>query len=223
MYIHTHLQTLEATVYKKVKKKIKNNNMHCPLFNLAKHCRINSLIKSNYQALINYSNKKRKISNLVYINQNSVNVGNTYVKGYKINVLQNVTNVGSYIHSSLNNTIKRYYNPRENINWMLIRFRHRVSQLRKKKLKYKNHSKVALRFRLTKFGWERLQSGRNASKKNLSAKKYNEKMKIKYVSRDDIKKFKFQMPSYVLRIRDSPVDYNPNIMKARKYLPLHFG
>ncbi|EDL42486.1 hypothetical protein PVIIG_03366 [Plasmodium vivax India VII] len=118
---------------------------------------------------------------------------------------------------------KRFYNPRENINWTLIRFRHRVSQLRKKKLKYKNHSKVALRFRLTRFGWERLQSGRNASKKNLSIKKCNEKMKIKYVSRDDIKKFKFQMPSYVLRIRDSPVDYNPNIMRARKFLPSHFG
>ncbi|KJP85990.1 hypothetical protein AK88_04399 [Plasmodium fragile] len=119
--------------------------------------------------------------------------------------------------------MKRFYNPRENINWTLIRFRHRVSQLRKKKLKYKNHSKVALRFRLTRFGWERLQSGRNASKRNMSIKKYNEKMKIKYVSRDDIKKFKFQMPSYVLRIRDSPVDYNPNIMRARKFLPSHFG
>ncbi|KAI4837896.1 hypothetical protein MKS88_003315 [Plasmodium brasilianum] len=127
------------------------------------------------------------------------------------------------VHTKLNNNFKRFYNPRAHINWTLIRFRHRVSQLRKKKLKYKNHSKVALRFRLTKFGWERLQSGRNASKKNLSAKKCNEKMKIKYVSRDDIKKFKFQMQSYVLRIRDSPVDYNPNIMRARKYFPTHFG
>ncbi|CRG97271.1 conserved Plasmodium protein, unknown function [Plasmodium gallinaceum] len=139
----------------------------------------------------------------------------------KTNTLQSIYN--KYLYLNLNKVTKRFYNPRENINWILIRFRHRVSQLRKKKLKYKNHSKVALRFRLTKFGWERLQSGRNASKKNLSVKKYNEKMKIKYVSRDDIKKFKFQMPSYVLRIRDSPVDYNPNIMKARKFLPSHFG
>ncbi|VEV55219.1 conserved Plasmodium protein, unknown function [Plasmodium vinckei vinckei] len=138
-------------------------------------------------------------------------------------IFQNIINKPPYIQFNINNINKRFYNPRENINWVLIRFRHRVSQLRKKKLKYKNHSKVALRFRLTKFGWERLQSGRNASKKNLSVKKYHEKMKIKYVSRDDIKKFKFQMPSYVLRIRDSPVNYNPNIMRSRKFLPSHFG
>ncbi|SOV79846.1 conserved Plasmodium protein, unknown function [Plasmodium reichenowi] len=157
------------------------------------------------------------------INYKFNNVMNKFHTNSKINIYQYKNYTNHWIFLKYNNMFKRFYNPRANINWTLIRFRHRVSQLRKKKLKYKNHSKVALRFRLTKFGWERLQSGRNASKKNVSTKKYYEKMKIKYVSRDDVKKFKFQMPSYVLRIRDSPVDYNPNIMRARKFLPTHFG
>ncbi|CRG99119.1 conserved Plasmodium protein, unknown function [Plasmodium relictum] len=178
-------------------------------------------IPFTYIPFNNYKIFRRCIYTKSEINNTLNNVFKNSLISNKTNILQYAYN--KYIYSNLNKVTKRFYNPRENINWILIRFRHRVSQLRKKKLKYKNHSKVALRFRLTKFGWERLQSGRNASKKNLSVKKCNEKMKIKYVSRDDIKKFKFQMPSYVLRIRDSPVDYNPNIMKARKFLPSHFG
>lgn len=158
-----------------------------------------------------YTTAKNQVHN-TDLNNSCINYVSLCINLYRnLNVINN------------KNIFKRYYNPRENINWVLIRFRHRVSQLRKKKIKYKTHSKVALRFRLTKFGWERLQAGRHANKKNLSAKKYNEKMKIKYVSRDDLKKFKFQMPHHVLRVRDSPVDYNPNIRKARKFLPSYFG
>ncbi|SBT32834.1 conserved Plasmodium protein, unknown function [Plasmodium ovale wallikeri] len=188
-------------------------------FNVAKKIQVGYLMENKCKLFGKFiigkgNNNIRMFSNTV--------VG-MFIRSNKIGTFPSYRNCCPNVHISINNFFKRFYNPRENINWVLIRFRHRVSQLRKKKLKYKNHSKVALRFRLTKFGWERLQSGRNASKKNLSAKKYNEKMKIRYVSRDDIKKFKFQMPSYVIRIRDSPVDYNPNIMKARKFLPSHFG
>ncbi|SBT01663.1 conserved Plasmodium protein, unknown function [Plasmodium ovale] len=188
-------------------------------FNIAKQIQVRYLMENKCKLFGKYimdkgNNNIRMFSNTV--------VG-TLIRSNKIDTFPSYRNYCPNEHITINNFFKRFYNPRENINWVLIRFRHRVSHLRKKKLKYKNHSKVALRFRLTKFGWERLQSGRNASKKNLSAKKYNEKMKIRYVSRDDIKKFKFQMPSYVIRIRDSPVDYNPNIMKARKFLPSHFG
>lgn len=165
---------------------------------------------SNFRKYISTTSKKQvHTNNLNYTYINYFSSSMNFCR--KLNIINNKT------------IFKRYYNPRENINWILIRFRHRVSQLRKKKIKYKTHSKVALRFRLTKFGWERLQAGRHANKKNLTAKKYNEKMKIRYVSRDDLKKFKFQMPHHVLRIRDSPVDYNPNIQKARKFLPSYFG
>ncbi|CXI09341.1 conserved Plasmodium protein, unknown function [Plasmodium berghei] len=178
-----------------------------------------SVLTNYYKIYRQYYSEHSGINKIAIMNS----FRNSQTQCNKSIMLQNIINKVPSIQYNINHINKRFYNPRENINWILIRFRHRVSQLRKKKLKYKNHSKVALRFRLTKFGWERLQSGRNASKRNLSVKKYNEKMKIKYVSRDDIKKFKFQMPSYVLRIRDSPVNYNPNIMRSRKFLPSHFG
>ncbi|GAW79959.1 hypothetical protein PGO_061030 [Plasmodium gonderi] len=192
--------------------------MICRNYKIGKCLRANTpLFANNQNWLRQYITPKREVSSMVNnIFRDSLIISIT-------NPTQKRISSNMFTQPEIVMRIKRFYNPRENINWVLIRFRHRVSQLRKKKLKYKNHSKVALRFRLTRFGWERLQSGRNASKKNLSVKKYNEKMKIKYVSRDDIKKFKFQMPSYVLRIRDSPVDYNPNIMRARKFLPSHFG
>ncbi|KAL8270292.1 hypothetical protein Esti_005786 [Eimeria stiedai] len=56
---------------------------------------------------------------------------------------------------------------RTRINWMRVRFRARVSLFVKQGLKPKNHSKVLTRFRLTRFGWQRLRRGRNGVKFNL--------------------------------------------------------
>ncbi|EKX73111.1 conserved hypothetical protein [Theileria equi strain WA] len=65
---------------------------------------------------------------------------------------------------------KRWYRPDKHIDWVGIRQKWRVQQQLQKKKKHKNHQKVALRFRLTRFGWERLRSGRNAKKYNLVRK-----------------------------------------------------
>ncbi|CDI78440.1 hypothetical protein, conserved [Eimeria acervulina] len=112
---------------------------------------------------------------------------------------------------------------RTRINWMRVRFRARVSYFLRKSLKPKNHSKVLTRFRLTRFGWERLRKGRNGKKFNLTAKQFKHKYSIAYVSRHDLKKFKYQTPGYKLRIRDPPIDTNPNIQSIRKHLPAYFG
>ncbi|XP_026190901.1 uncharacterized protein LOC34620376 [Cyclospora cayetanensis] len=116
---------------------------------------------------------------------------------------------------------KRAYRTR--INWMRVRFRARVSYFLRKSLKPKNHSKVLTRFRLTRFGWERLRKGRNGVKFNLTAKQFKKRYSITYVSRHDLKKFKYQTPGHKLRIRDPPIDSNPNIQAVRKCLPAHFG
>ncbi|PFH36197.1 hypothetical protein BESB_043890 [Besnoitia besnoiti] len=109
------------------------------------------------------------------------------------------------------------------IDWVKTRIGARIRQYRKRSLKKKNHSKVIMRFKLTRFGWQRLRSGRNGEKENLTHKQLKRTMGYTYVSRDDLWKFRFQLPSHVLRIRDAPINRNPNIRKIRRSLPSYFG
>ncbi|OEH80215.1 hypothetical protein cyc_03728 [Cyclospora cayetanensis] len=50
-----------------------------------------------------------------------------------------------------------------------------------------------------RFGWERLRKGRNGVKFNLTAKQFKKRYSITYVSRHDLKKFKYQTPGHKLR------------------------
>eukprot|EP00920_Eleutheroschizon_duboscqi_P011995 GHVT01028679.1.p1 GENE.GHVT01028679.1~~GHVT01028679.1.p1 ORF type:complete len:350 (-),score=29.33 GHVT01028679.1:434-1483(-) len=68
-------------------------------------------------------------------------------------------------------TQRRFYNPRAHVEWVRIKRRERVSYLMKKKRKPKNNAAVLQRFRLTRFGWERLVCGRNSNKKEDAVRK----------------------------------------------------
>ncbi|EPR58173.1 hypothetical protein TGME49_320005 [Toxoplasma gondii ME49] len=109
------------------------------------------------------------------------------------------------------------------IDWVKNRINARMRQYRKRSLKKKNHSKVIQRFKLTRFGWQRLRSGRNGEKENLTHKQLKRTMGYTFVSRDDLWKFRFQLPSHILRLRDAPINRNPNIRKIRRSLPSYFG
>ncbi|KEP64043.1 UNVERIFIED_CONTAM: hypothetical protein HHA_320005 [Hammondia hammondi] len=109
------------------------------------------------------------------------------------------------------------------IDWVKNRINARMRQYRKRSLKKKNHSKVIQRFKLTRFGWQRLRSGRNGEKENLTHKQLKRTMGYTFVSRDDLWKFRFQLPSHILRLRDAPINRNPNIRKIRRCLPSYFG
>ncbi|PHJ14858.1 hypothetical protein CSUI_011332, partial [Cystoisospora suis] len=91
---------------------------------------------------------------------------------------------------------RRGYRPA--INWVKTRLSARMHQYRKRSLKKKNHSKVILRFKITRFGWQRLRSGRNGEKENLNHRQFRKSQSYAFVSRDDLWKFRFQLPSYIL-------------------------
>ncbi|KAK1936844.1 hypothetical protein X943_000960 [Babesia divergens] len=117
----------------------------------------------------------------------------------------------------------RAYNPARHIDWVGIKRRWRSKQLFMKKRKLKNHPRVALRFRLTRFGWERLQQGRRGRKLHLSAQKRRNKRRIRFVSRHDLVKLTRQMPGHRLRIRDPPINTNPNIQRLRSTINNYFA
>lgn len=133
-----------------------------------------------------------------------------------------------YIHTHIYKHIymqRRDINVRDRINWMKIKKLARIDMYHRKKLKRKTHKNALQRFRLTKFGWERLRAGRNNSEKwkNASWKKKKRLKSITYVHRHDLKKFRHTSPFHRLKIRDPPIDRNINITKTRKFLPSHFG
>ncbi|GBE62716.1 hypothetical protein, conserved [Babesia ovata] len=118
---------------------------------------------------------------------------------------------------------RRAYNPARNIDWVGIKRQWRAKQLLMKKRKLKNHPRVALRFRLTRFGWERLQQGRRGKKLHLSAQQRRNKKRIRFVSRHDLVKLARQMPGHRLRIRDPPLINSPNIQHFRRSINKYFA
>ncbi|KAK1444324.1 hypothetical protein BgAZ_102300 [Babesia gibsoni] len=117
----------------------------------------------------------------------------------------------------------RAYNPAKNIDWVGIKRKWRSKELFMKKRKLKNHPRVALRFRLTRFGWERLQQGRRGPKLNMSGQKRRNKKRIRFVSRHDLVKLTKQMPGHRLRLRDPPINNNPNIQRLRNTINSYFA
>ncbi|GIX61961.1 uncharacterized protein BcabD6B2_13960 [Babesia caballi] len=118
---------------------------------------------------------------------------------------------------------RRTYNPARNIDWVGVKRRWRSKQLFMKKRKLKNHPRVALRFRLTRFGWERLQQGRRGKKLHLSGQQRRNKKRIRFVSRHDLVKLARQMPGHRLRVRDPPLNNNPNIQRLRRTINNYFA
>ncbi|CDR96238.1 hypothetical protein, conserved [Babesia bigemina] len=118
---------------------------------------------------------------------------------------------------------RRAYNPARHIDWVGIKRRWRAKQLLMKKRKLKNHPRVALRFRLTRFGWERLQQGRRGKKLHLSVQQRRNKKRIRFVSRHDLVKLARQMPGHRLRIRDPPLINSPNIQHFRRSTNKYFA
>jgi len=138
---------------------------------------------------------------------------------------QKKTRATIFDHSYSVLLLKRHFDPRRNINWLKIRTVHREKELVKARRKHRDHSRALRKFRLTRFGWERLRAGRTSGQKlrNKTFKGRKELRKITFVKRADIKKLQVLLPNHKLRIRDAPRDNNPNILKSRKILPGHFG
>ncbi|KAK2194761.1 hypothetical protein BdWA1_002437 [Babesia duncani] len=182
---------------------------------LANRCR-NQLPKQNLIKL-SYNNDIAAQTRNYTISQNGIDVISTSCN------IWNTCNDIYNLHAKIFNINRRYYRPDKRIDWYKIKQNWRAKQLMMKKKKHKNHPRVALRFRLTRFGWERLQSGRYAKKLNLTRQQRRNKLRIRFVARCDLAKLKRQMPGYSLRIRDVPIDNNPNIQKIRKHINHYFG
>ncbi|EDO07583.1 hypothetical protein BBOV_III000140 [Babesia bovis T2Bo] len=135
----------------------------------------------------------------------------------------NETSFNLTVIASSSPCLKRFYTPTRHINWIGIKKRWRCEEILMKKRKHKFHSRVGMRFRLTRFGWERLQKGRKGNKLHLSIKQRRNKKRIRFVSRHDLVKLTRQMPSYRFVIRDPTTNYNPNSQILRKKINSYFA
>lgn len=132
------------------------------------------------------------------------------------------------LHTYASRISVRLYNPRRLIDWVRVRMEDRaeVFSRQRRGRKLSTNKQLAMRVRITRFGWQRLRQNRNGTKKlSWSAGKYRKMMTPTYVSKHYIKNIKDGIPHIQYRIRHAPKNTNPNIKKMvlGRFIPGHFG